>query len=169
MVEGMEYVNAFFTDDKRKTVRSYWSSNGGSELVEYILEADENDSGWQKLMECVTIDEIHDNTWSYIKDSEDAFKESVVQIAKERGYLVNMDDGGTSDFHKIVVDLIFDPHDEVVHKEKLFFFKMQLFEREFMKQCTDKALKKELRKAPSVLEAVKVAIEIFETSAASDA
>lgn len=165
----MEYVNAFFTDDERKTVRSYWSNGDDTQLTEHIIEAKEDDITWQELLKHVTVDEIHDNTWNYIKDSEDAFKESVIAIAQERGYLVNMDDGGTSDFHKIIVDMIFEPHDETIHKEKLFFFKMQLFERDFLKSCTDKELKKNLRKAPSMLEAVKVAIEIFETSAASDA
>jgi hypothetical protein len=113
------------------------------------------------------MDEIHENTWTYIKDSEQAFKDQVVEIAKERGWLINMDDGGTSDFHKVIVDMIFEPYDEEIHKEKLFFLKIQIFERDFIKESKDKEAKKKLRRAKTPIEALKVAIEIFESSQTS--
>lgn len=161
---GLNYVSAYFSDDERKTVMTYWEepANPG-ELVEIAIEAKVGND-WDELMTYCTMDELHENTWNYIKESEQAFKDQVIDIAKERGWLVNMDDGGTSDFHKIVVDMVFDPYDEEIHKEKLFFLKIQLFEKEFIRTCKDKEAKKKLRRSATPVEAMRTAIEIFDAS-----
>mgnify|MGYP001442655933 CR=1 FL=1 len=75
-----------------------------------------------------------------------------------------MNDGGTSDFDRILVDIIFDDYDEEIHKEKLFYIKINLFEKDFVKECKDKDLKRRLRRAATPLEAFKVAIEIYDTN-----
>lgn len=167
-MNNMNYVSAYFKDNDRRTIVSYWQDPENPEaLVEVVIEADEHDDEYKNLLEHVSLDQIHENTWSYIKDSEEAFKETVVEIAKERGWLVNMDDGGTSDFHKIIVDMIFDDYNEDIHKEKLFFLKLQLFEKEFIKSSTDKEAKKKIRRAPTPIEAIKAAIEIYDATLAS--
>ena len=78
-----------------------------------------------------------------------------------------MDDGGTSDFNKILVDIVFDEFNEELHKEKLFFLKINIFEKDFVKECVDKDLKKKLRRAATPLEAIRVAIEIYDTTQGS--
>jgi hypothetical protein len=172
-MNNFRYINAYFRNEQRDSVMSYWEDpdNPGA-LVEIIMETKDEDPQWKELLEHVTVDEIHENTWTYTKESEQAFKDQVIEIAKEKGWLVNLDDGGTSDFHKILIDLIFDPYDEKLHKEKLFFFKLQLFEKEFVKQCKDKDLKKKIRRSNTPIDALRAAIEIFDASqaqASSDA
>lgn len=166
--DNLTYISAYFRDNDRKSIISFWEDpDNAGQLVEFSLEATEESVEFKELLEHVSMDEIHENTWTYIKDSEQAFKDQVIEIAKERGWLINMDDGGTSDFHKVIVDMIFEPYDEEIHKEKLFFFKIQLFERDFIKECKDKGIKKELRRAKTPIEALKIAIEIFESSQTS--
>lgn len=167
-MNDMTYVSAYFKDNDRRTIVSYWQEPENPEaLVEVVVEADENNADYKNLLEHVSLDQIHENTWSYIKDSEEAFKETVIEIAKERGWLINMDDGGTSDFHRIIVDMIFDEYDEDIHKEKLFFLKLQLFEKDFIKTSKDKEGKKKIRRAPTPIEAIKAAIEIYDANPVS--
>ena len=64
----------------------------------------------------------------------------------------------------ILVDIVFDEFDEEIHKEKLFFLKINIFEKDFVKECVDKDLKKKLRRAATPLEAIRTAIEIFDAS-----
>lgn len=164
-MDNTRFVNAYFTSDDRKTITTFWEDPVNPDaVIEVVIEADEKQAEYKKLMDHISLDEIHENTWRYIKDSEQAFKDTVIEIARERGWLVNMDDGGTSDFHKVVVDMIFDPYDEEIHKEKLFFMKLQLFEKDFMKNSKDKEGKKKVRRAQTPLAAIKAAIDIFETS-----
>ena len=50
MHEGLTYINAYFTDDKRSSVRSYWSDQK-DDLVEFNTECSENDPQYLKLLE----------------------------------------------------------------------------------------------------------------------
>ena len=164
MFGNLKYVNSYFQDDERRTIITYWKENDASEdIIDITIDVDDEQS-YNELLEHTSLDQIHENTWTYIKESEEAFKETVIDIAKDRGWLVNMDDGGTSDFNKILVDIVFDEFNEELHKEKLFFLKINIFEKDFVKKCTDKDLKKNLRRATTALEAVRAAIEIFDAS-----
>lgn len=162
-MHNMKYVNAYFVNEARTDVSSYWANDDG-EIVEITVSVDNDDVEWNELLEHVTLDEIHENTYNYTKEAEQAYKDQVIEIAQERGWLVNMDDGGTSDFHRILVDLMFDPYDEELHKEKLFFFKMQLFEKDVIKNSKDKEAKKKIRRAKSFIDATRYAIEIFDAN-----
>jgi hypothetical protein len=164
MFGNLKYVNAYFRDDVRRSILTYWKENDNSDSIIDIEISVDDEQSFNELLQYVSIDQIHENTWNYIKESEEAFKETVIEIAKDRGWLVNMDDGGTSDFNKILVDIVFDEFDEEIHKEKLFFLKINIFEKDFVKECVDKDLKKKLRRAATPLEAIRTAIEIFDAS-----
>ena len=163
MSNDLEYFNAYFANEDRTIVSSYWK-DADDNIVSIAMSTEADDPEWINLLEQVTVDEIHENTWKYIKESEQAYKDQVIEIAKERGWLVNMDDGGTSDFHKILVDMLFEPFDENLHKEKLFFFKIHLFEKDVINQCKDKEAKKKIRRAGTFIEAIKAAIEILDAN-----
>tara|TARA_B100000965_G_scaffold99392_1_gene81377 strand:+ start:4136 stop:4666 length:531 start_codon:yes stop_codon:yes gene_type:complete len=164
MFGNLKYVNAYFRDDARRSIITYWKENDSSESIIDIEISVDDQQYFNELLEHTSIDQIHENTWNYIKESEEAFKETVIEIAKERGWLVNMDDGGTSDFNKILIDIIFDEFNEEIHKEKLFFLKINIFEKDFVKECVDKDLKKKLRRASTPLEAIRVAIDIYDAN-----
>ena len=164
MFANLKYVNAYFSNEAHTEITTFWEDpeNPEGNVTEIVISTDDKPT-LDELLTYTTHDEINENTWSYIHDSQEAFKELVVKIANERGWLVNMNDGGTSDFNRILVDLLFDDYDEEIHKEKLFYIKINLFEKGFIKECKDKDLKRRLRRAATPLEAFKVAIEIYDT------
>lgn len=167
-MNNLNFVSAYFSNQDRTTIMSFWEDpeNPGS-LVEIVVEANEKDPSYIDLLEHITVDEIHSNTWEYVKESEQAFKDQVIHIAKEKGWLVNIDDGGNNDILKAYIDLIFDPYDEAKSKDQLFYLKLQLFEKEAVKSCKDKDLKKTLRRASTPLEAVRAAIDILDANQAA--
>ena len=167
MIEGFKYVSAYFTDEDKQTIRSYWQDPAVPEkLVETIIQADPEDAEFKNLLEVVSMDELHTNTWEYIKESEQAFKDQVIAIAKENGWIVNIDDGGSNDLYKMLIEMIF-TFDITKDKEKLFHFKLQMFEQEFIKNSKDKELKKQLRRAENILEVVRHSINIFDATQAA--
>ena len=164
MFGNLKYVNAYFSNEAHTEITTYWEDDDNLETnLHEIVISTADEVSLNELLTYTTHDEINENTWSYIHDSQEAFKEKVIEIAKDRGWLVNMNDGGTSDFNKILVDLIFDDYDEKIHKEKLFYVKINLFEKDFVKEGKDKDSKRRLRRAATPLEAFRVAIEIYDT------
>ena len=163
MTPNHEYVEAYFTDNHKKTIRSYWrdTTQVGDVLEEMIIEADPDDASFQMLLQSVSIDEIHSNTWYYIRNSQEALKQEVVAIAKENGWLYNLEDGGRNSFHSMFVDFLFSEAKDAEEKEKLFFLKLELFEKDQIKSCKDKELKKALRRSTTVVDAVDLAIQIL--------
>jgi hypothetical protein len=62
---------------------------------------------------------------------------------------------------KIATKAIFEDADAALEKEKLFLYKLQLFELDKIKNSKDAPLKKQLRQAKTVIEATKLACEFY--------
>tara|TARA_Y100000389_G_scaffold202860_1_gene249509 strand:- start:770 stop:1261 length:492 start_codon:yes stop_codon:yes gene_type:complete len=161
-IPGHEFLTAHFSNNDRTTVESYWITPDGKETrVEYI-EAKEGDTNWENLLTHIDIDTLHEATYKHIRQQNEAFEDDVIKIAKERGMIYDVDEL-SSDVYKICTHLLFQKFDEVADKEKLFLYKLQLFEVEAVKECKDAVKKKELRQAKSLIEATKVVISIIES------
>ena len=161
-IPGHEFLTAHFSNNERTIVESYWVTPDGKETrVEYI-EANPDDTAWKKLLTHIDIDSLHEATYKHIREQNEAFEDSVIQLAKSRGMIYDVDEM-SGDVHKVVAQVLFAPFDETQDKEKLFLYKLQLFEVEAIKRCTDSQKKRELRQAKTILEATKVAINIVES------
>ena len=157
-MEGHDFLTAHFCNNEKTTVEVYWTAEQGEVRVTYI-EAKEGDPQWEELMTYVTIDELHENTYKHIREQNEAFEKQVIDIAKERGLIIDVDDVNT-DSYKIATNYIFQSFDEEEDKEKLFIYKLQLFEVDQIKNSQDSEAKKKLRNAKSIVEATKIACEI---------
>ena len=62
----------------------------------------------------------------------------------------------------MIVEFVFGPFDPEKDKEKLFMFKLKLFEVDKIKKSTNRETKAKLRKAETIMEAIKSAVEILE-------
>jgi hypothetical protein len=62
--------------------------------------------------------------------------------------------------YEVLAKILFKEYDPKKDKEKLFMFKLQLFELDFVKQCKDNDLKRNLRKAENFIDAISVTIDI---------
>jgi hypothetical protein len=161
-IPGHEFLSAYFSDNEKTTVESYWATPDGKETrVEYI-EAKEGDPNWENLLTHIDIDDLHEATYKQIRAQNEAFEDDVIKIAKERGMIYDIDEM-SGDTHKVIAQTLFAPFDETQNKEKLFLYKLQLFEVEAVKQCKDREKKKELRQAKTLIEATKVVISIIES------
>tara|TARA_Y100000813_G_C24137218_1_gene340559 strand:+ start:591 stop:1073 length:483 start_codon:yes stop_codon:yes gene_type:complete len=158
-IPGHEFIRAHFSNNERTTVESFWT-DGKVERVEYI-EAKEGDPNWENLLTHIDIDTLHEATYQHIKEQNAVFEDSVVKLAKERGLLYDIDELST-DTYKVLSHILFKEFDEEQDKEKLFLYKLQLFEVPAIKKSKSSAKKKKLRQAKNMLEATKIAISIVE-------
>lgn len=161
-IPGHNFLTAHFSNNERTTVESYWVTPDGLETrVEYI-EANPEDTAWKKLLTHINIDALHENTYQHIKTQNNIFKDDVIKIAKERGLVHDLSNLNDVDNMNLVVQFIFGEFDEEKDKEKLFMFKLKLFEVTKIKKSKKRAVKAKLRKAENLLDAIKAAIEILE-------
>ena len=158
-IPGHEFVRAHFSNNERTTVESFWS-DGNVERVEYI-EAKEGDPNWENLLTHIDIDDLHQATYKHIKEQNEVFEDSIVKIAKERGMIYDFDEQNT-DVYKAFVQVMFGNFDPEKDKEKLFLYKLQLFEAEAVKSSKNSAKKKKLRQAKTMIDATKAALSMVE-------
>ena len=158
-IPGHEFVRAHFSNNDRTTVESFWT-DGDVERVEYI-EAKEGDPNWKNLLTHIDIDALHEATYQHIKEQNAVFEESVIKLAKERGLLYDIDELSTHTY-KLLSNMLFKKFNKEEDKEKLFLYKLSLFEVPEIKESKSSVKKKKLRQAKNILEATKIAISIVE-------
>jgi len=158
-MKNLDFVTARFTDNDRKTILSTWTD--GTRVVETYCEAADRDAQYRDLIanHC-TLDQIHENTWTWIGRSREEIDDYIISIGKKRGMITSVGDGLTGDVWHLITKALFT---EDVDKEQLFLLKLELFELDFIKACKDRGLKSKLRKAKTVLESISLATEIRNT------
>lgn len=153
-----KFIDAYFTNNDRTIVEVVWSDTNNELHIE-IIEAKDGDKAWERLLEHASIDNIHERTYEFIREQNKVYEEEVIRIAKERGLLYNVNEID-SQLYEVLVKILFKEYDQEKDKKELFMFKLQLFELDFVKQCTDNDLKRNLRKAENFIDAVSVTIDI---------
>lgn len=155
----MEFLTAYFANDERTVAKAIYVDDEGNE-VPFVASAEEGNPQWEKILEKLSIDQLHENTYKHIKQAEENYKAEVMAIAKERGLLLDLD-GANTDAVKGLLRLIFEKdEDDKVVKEKLFAFKLALFEFDEIKNSDNRDLKTQLRKAETIIDALSLGIEI---------
>ena len=159
-MEGHKFLNAYFINEERTVVESLWE-DGSGHVREQVVVAEDDNASWKYLLEYIDIDTLHEMTYKRIRALDEAYEDEVIEIAKQRGMVYDID-SVNSVVYEAIVKAIFKPFDPTEDKEKLFMFKLQLFEQESIKNSKNKTLKSKLRKSKTVIEAIKAAIEIVE-------
>ena len=159
MVENHKFITAYFTNNERTVVESLWSNDELGTIRTFELTAEEDNPHWIELLKHITIDELHERTYKFIRERNRDYEEEIIRIAKERGLIYDINDID-SQLYEVLAKILFKEYNPKKDKEKLFMFKLQLFELDFVKQCTDNVLKRNLRKAENFIDAISVTIEI---------
>ena len=159
-IPGYTFVDARFSNDQRTMVKSFWTD--GNETQEQTIEAKDGDANWIDLLTHISIDQLHENTYAYIKATQRAFEQKAIQIAKDKGILKDYQD--KSVVNDVMMEMLFNKDETGETKNTLFVFKLKLFELDFVKNCKTRELKSSLRKAENIRQALKAAIDIFEKS-----
>ena len=191
LIEGYTVDRAFFTNNERDTICAQLISdepdeNGDFKMIDYHLDADDNDTDYQMLLQSYNLDQIHEDTFKNIRLEQNSIKRVAIEVAKKNGWILSdvaleddvsyqrqdeVPDGNT----KVVVETkeirVAASLPEVLNEhvftdnpstEYLFELKLKLFELDFIKDNTNRELKKNLRISKTVPQALKAAIELWE-------
>lgn len=159
-MQDHKFLNAYFTDEERTTVESLWEEESTGTVRSEIIEAKGGDVAWEDLLTHVDIDTLHEMTFKRIRALDNEYKDQVIAIAKERGMVYDIDSVNT-DVYKAIAATLFASFDPTEDKEKLFMFKLQLFEVEQIRDSKDKEGKKKIRQAKTMLTACQAAISVY--------
>ena len=162
----MKLHDAYFFDNDRTIIRTIYHDDENREIIRDI-PAQESNSQYRKFiseMEEISgdtgpVDKLHERTMNYLRETQENFHEQVIQIAKERGLVHDIDNINT-DIYKAVAAALFGNFDPDNDKEKLFMYKLTLFEMDSIKNCKNRELKSELRKAQNLIDVTEIAIKI---------
>jgi hypothetical protein len=161
-MNGLKFITARFTNNERTTVEVTWE-DPEENLVATYHEAIEGDAAWEEILTHIDVDTLHENTYNYIRTTQQEYKKRVLEYAKQDGLLYDIDTH-ESGVYKVLVEKLFSDFDPETNKEDLFMVKLQIFEQPAIKQSKDRKKKADLRKAKTIREAIKAAIEIADTS-----
>jgi len=151
------FNTAHFTDNERTVIEVYWEKDGVIRTENIPAKA--GDTRYKNLMTHLNIDQLHENTYKFIRIQDEAYQNDVIRTAKERGLIYDVN-SINSNIYKALVEVLLAPFDPIEDKEKLFMTKLQIFEVEAIKTSNKKELKSKLRKSKTILDAFELAIQI---------
>ena len=173
MITKDNFIDAKYIDNERVNIEVLLKD--GEKVIPHIIEHKPGHPSFEALMKLTSIEEIHDNTAAYIKDTRKSFKNMVYTIAKADGLLKpktilkTKTDTVTKEIEieidkpiSDILDTIFLEdmrHDDEKHKEEIFKCKLKAFEFHFVKNSKNRELKAKLRKAETYLDIVCIVCE----------
>lgn len=159
MEDAKKIITAKFYNSERTQIMVDYI-DGNDEEQEYVIPADPDHPLFQQLTKTIPVDELHENTWAYIKEQQTALEQTIMMIAKREGQIYDV---GTPNpkLYKEVARIISQPFDSEEHKELLFVMKLEIFDLEEVKSCKERTLKSELRKAETPIDVLMAACKII--------
>lgn len=138
-----EFLTAHFSNNERTVVTVYWGNK--DETIEEIVKAEDKDPAWQRLLDHMDIDTLHETTYKHIREQAEAYENEVIAIAQRNGLWADIF-AKEEDAFVEVCKLMLRP-DEDIDKELLFKVKIKLFDTEEVANCDDREIKSRIRKA----------------------
>lgn len=145
-MEDATYQYAYFANVDKTVINIEWLHN--DEIIEETIPFDVDYYKYQELLNHVTLDGLYSNTVERKKAERKAFKETVIQIAKEDGliYTENQSTLATELINVLTRD------EEEIDKKELFQFKLSIFESPIV--ADSKKSKTKLRQAKTYKEII---------------
>ena len=162
MITKENYLTAIFIDNERKNIEVLLKSDDGKAVNPFILEYDPNNPICKGLLSVTTLDEVHENTYIKKQEERKQFEKVVKKVAQKEGLLKKIIENVDSDFFKLLFDFLLSSKQE--HIDRLFNFKIFLFEQDIVKNCKNEDLKTAIRKSKTPLEALDNFILIWKES-----
>ncbi len=151
------FITAHFVDNERKNIEILMTNEDKSLTIPYIIPFDEKDVKYQALSTMVTVDQLHEATYQKKKAERKDFEDTVLQIAKQDGLIMDSNKIDTK-FYPKVVEAIFGDDDNLDH---IFALKLAIFELNEIKDSKQDDLKKKLRQSKTKKEIISTACEIL--------
>tara|TARA_Y100000034_G_scaffold127373_1_gene180069 strand:- start:1076 stop:1594 length:519 start_codon:yes stop_codon:yes gene_type:complete len=165
MIDKKNFITARYIDNERKNIEVLLRSDDDKTINPHIIEHDPDHPIFQELLKVTSIEEIHDTTTNFIRESRKTFKKVVLEIAKEDGLLkqdaltkeVQIEKPISELIDKIFLEDI--RYDNDQYKEEIFKTKLKAFEYNFIKKSKNRDLKAKLRKAETYLDIICIVCE----------
>ena len=161
MFNNENFITANFIDNERKNIEVLLKSDDGTAVNPYILEYNVNNTICQELLKLCSLDQLHENTHSKKQEERKAYISQVRKIAKREGLIDQIIEEVNPKFIELMMDFLLSNKKE--HIDRLFNFKIYLFEQDIVKNCKDQSKKTAIRKSKTPLEALKIYIELWES------
>ena len=158
MITKENLIGAYFIDNDRKNIEVLTLSEDKTKVIPTIMPFDENNNSFKELTSIVSVDQLHENTYSKKKEEQKIFETKVMEIAKRDGLLVDDEKVNSNSFQKIVTAIFNEPDNE----DHLFALKLALFELTAIRDSKNNDLKKKLRQSKTKIESLKVAFEVID-------
>jgi hypothetical protein len=166
MISEANYITAHFIDNERKNIEVLLKSDDGVSAYTHILEYDSEHPDCKELLEVCNLDQLHENTWEKKKEETKLFEDSLVRVAEKTGLIKKIlkisQKAEAETFFGALFDFLLT--DKKEHIDRLFNFKLHLFEQDVIKKSKDEEAKSNIRKAKTPLGAFKEFIKIWEES-----
>ena len=150
------FVTASFIDSERQNIEILMTNEDKSATIPYIIPFDESDVKYQALQTVMTLDQLHEATYQKKKRERKDFEDTVLQIAKQDGLIMDSNKIDTK-FYPKVVEAIFGDDENLDH---VFALKLALFEVEDIRDSKKAELKKKLRQSKTKRGVLRAALEI---------
>ena len=161
MFNEENFITAHFIDNERKNIEVLLKSEDETAVNPYILEYDVDNPICQELLKLCSLDQLHENTYTKKQEERKVFVNQVKTIAQKEGLIKHIIEEVNPKFIELMMDFLLSNKKE--HIDRLFNFKIYLFEQDIVKNCKDQSLKSSIRKAKTPLEALKIYIQLWES------
>ena len=151
------FVTASFIDSERQNIEILMTNEDKSATIPYVIPFDESDVKYQALQTVMTLDQLHEATYQKKKRERKDFEDTVLQIAKQDGLIMDSNKIDTK-FYPKVVEAIFGDDENLDH---VFALKLAIFELDAIKDSKKEDLKKKLRQSKTKREIIATACEIL--------
>jgi len=151
------FVTASFIDSERQNIEILMTNEDKTATIPYVIPFDESDVKYQALQTVMTLDQLHEATYQKKKRERKDFEDTVLQIAKQDGLIMDSNKIDTK-FYPKVVEAIFGDDENLDH---VFALKLAIFELEAIKDSKKEDLKKKLRQSKTKKDIMATACEIL--------
>ena len=160
------FYTAYFIDNNRENIEVLIKKEdfkpGNLSVMSIVIPFNKENDQYKKLLEMCSLDQLHENTWEKKKIEREDYVMQVKKIAEEEGLIKQIVENVDSDFFILMFDFLLSNKQE--HIDRLFNFKIHLFEQDIVKNCKDEDIKSSIRKAKTPIEALKYFLQIWEES-----
>ena len=131
------FVTASFIDSERQNIEILMTNEDKSATIPYVIPFDESDVKYQALQTVMTLDQLHEATYQKKKRERKDFEDTVLQIAKQDGLIMDS------------------------NLDHVFALKLAIFELDAIKDSKKEDLKKKLRQSKTKKDIMATACEIL--------
>lgn len=89
MLPGYTLLKAYYYDQNRTTINCELQDLETDEIIQYTITNDPDNEEYKALLEIYSIDNLHEQTFKYIRQSQTEIKRIAIEVAKRNGWLLS--------------------------------------------------------------------------------